>query len=285
VVVVPATKPHAIVVATDTGLLETADTGKTWRILGNGIPSVEITGLALDSAVTPFVLRASTWGRSVYQFVNSSCGGVGQPCCLGSPCNSGLVCENVGNQTVCSCGNLNQPCCQPGSTCSPAFSCDINQQCTCGGLNEPCCAGQPQCSTATIGGNTVPLACSTKTFTCITTCQTNGSNCCGNTCYGGLVCVAGKCECGGLDQECCAPGGTCGYGLTCADGFCHGTSSSCGQCKTQNTSCIDLCGPPSSSPQYQQCSCNCSNFLCDCYKASTCGISCPIQNCGPPSGP
>jgi hypothetical protein len=71
VVIIPTTTPHTIVVAADNGLLETADTGKTWQVLGTGIPSVEVTSLVVDSSVTPFVLRAATWGRSVYQLEGS----------------------------------------------------------------------------------------------------------------------------------------------------------------------------------------------------------------------
>jgi hypothetical protein len=71
VVIVPNNNPHIIVVATDSGVLQTADTGKTWQVLGIGIPSVEVTGMSLDSSVSPFVLRASTWGRSVYQLEGS----------------------------------------------------------------------------------------------------------------------------------------------------------------------------------------------------------------------
>ncbi len=71
VVILPTTKPHTIIVGSDHGVFQTADTGKTWQLLGTGFPPAQVTGLALDYAVKPFVLRASTFGRSVFELQGS----------------------------------------------------------------------------------------------------------------------------------------------------------------------------------------------------------------------
>jgi Abnormal spindle-like microcephaly-assoc'd, ASPM-SPD-2-Hydin len=67
VVIDPGTSPHTIVVASDAGVLQSADLGKTWQVLGIGMPTVEVTSLALDSAANPPLLRAGTYGRSVFE--------------------------------------------------------------------------------------------------------------------------------------------------------------------------------------------------------------------------
>jgi photosystem II stability/assembly factor-like uncharacterized protein len=67
VVIVPTTTPHTIVVGSDVGVQQSADSGKTWQVLGRDFPNVQVTHLALDYSVTPLLLRASTYGRSVYQ--------------------------------------------------------------------------------------------------------------------------------------------------------------------------------------------------------------------------
>jgi photosystem II stability/assembly factor-like uncharacterized protein len=71
VVILPTTKPHTIIVGSDGGVFQTTDTGKTWQLLGTGFPPVQVTGLALDYAAKPFVLRASTFGRSVFELQGS----------------------------------------------------------------------------------------------------------------------------------------------------------------------------------------------------------------------
>jgi photosystem II stability/assembly factor-like uncharacterized protein len=71
VVLVPTTSPHTIVVGSDLGVLQTADLGKTWQVLGTGFPNARVTGLALDYTVKPLLLRASTFGRSAFQLEGS----------------------------------------------------------------------------------------------------------------------------------------------------------------------------------------------------------------------
>lgn len=67
VVIDPSTNPHTIVVASDAGVMQTADLGNTWQVLGVGMPTVEVTSLALDSSTNPPLLRAGTYGRSVFE--------------------------------------------------------------------------------------------------------------------------------------------------------------------------------------------------------------------------
>jgi len=70
VVIVPSTSPHTIVVGSDAGVMQSADFGQTWQVLGKGFPNVPVTALALDFAVNPPVMRASTYGRSIFEFRN-----------------------------------------------------------------------------------------------------------------------------------------------------------------------------------------------------------------------
>jgi len=56
----------------DAGVLQTADQGASWQVLGLGMPAVEVVSLALDSTVTPEVLRAGSFGRSVFEL--AGCG-------------------------------------------------------------------------------------------------------------------------------------------------------------------------------------------------------------------
>ncbi|HEX6085661.1 MAG TPA: hypothetical protein VF266_14115 [Thermoanaerobaculia bacterium] len=59
---------HAIVVATDLGILRTYDSGASWHTLSSGYPNVHTTSLALDATTNPSVLKAGTFGRSTWLF-------------------------------------------------------------------------------------------------------------------------------------------------------------------------------------------------------------------------
>lgn len=70
-----AATPSRLICALDGGIVHSLDDGKTWKRLGVGLPVIACTGLAIDSSAgppTPPVLRASTWGRSCYEFHISS---------------------------------------------------------------------------------------------------------------------------------------------------------------------------------------------------------------------
>jgi|GEM_PF-587404 len=67
VVIDPGTTPHTIMVASDAGVMRSANLGATWQVLGLGLPTVDCTSLALDANATPSLLRVGTYGRSVFE--------------------------------------------------------------------------------------------------------------------------------------------------------------------------------------------------------------------------
>ena len=67
VIIVPSTTPHTVVVGGDGGVMQSGDLGQTWQILGTQLPSVTVNALSLDASVTPPLLRAGTYGRSVFE--------------------------------------------------------------------------------------------------------------------------------------------------------------------------------------------------------------------------
>ena len=92
-VILQTTDPHTIIVGSDAGVLQTGDMGKTWQVLGTGFPPVTVTSLALDASVKPFVLRASTFGRSMWQ-LKGSC-----PLCPPAPTCKLSGCDSATNWT------------------------------------------------------------------------------------------------------------------------------------------------------------------------------------------
>ncbi len=88
VVILPTTNPHTIIVGSDAGVLQSGDLGKTWQVLGTGFPPVQVTSLVLDASVKPFVLRASTFGRSMWQLEGSCPLCPPAPTCKLSGCDS-----------------------------------------------------------------------------------------------------------------------------------------------------------------------------------------------------
>jgi hypothetical protein len=58
-----------IIVASDTGVMQTSDSGATWQVLGEGLPTVDCKSLALDPSVSPSLLRVGTYGRSVFELI------------------------------------------------------------------------------------------------------------------------------------------------------------------------------------------------------------------------
>lgn len=67
VVIDPGTTPHAIIVATDAGVMRSADGGATWQVFGVGLPTVDARSLAIDTSVSPAILRIGTYGRSTFE--------------------------------------------------------------------------------------------------------------------------------------------------------------------------------------------------------------------------
>jgi hypothetical protein len=71
-IVIDAFDPTHFFVGTDTGVFETTNTGSVWASFGTGLPSVPITRLLLSDATNPRELRASTYGRGIWQAALSS---------------------------------------------------------------------------------------------------------------------------------------------------------------------------------------------------------------------
>jgi photosystem II stability/assembly factor-like uncharacterized protein len=67
VVIDQTTSPHTIIVSSDSAVFQSADLGQTWQVLGLGMPTVDVTSLALDDGAVPPLLRASTFGRSAFE--------------------------------------------------------------------------------------------------------------------------------------------------------------------------------------------------------------------------
>ena len=67
VVIDQTTLPHTIIVSSDSAVFQSADSGQTWQVLGLGMPTVDVTSLALDDGAVPPLLRASTFGRSAFE--------------------------------------------------------------------------------------------------------------------------------------------------------------------------------------------------------------------------
>jgi photosystem II stability/assembly factor-like uncharacterized protein len=67
VVIDPNTSPHTIIVATDLAVMQTTNQGATWEEVGQGLPHVYCTSLAIDSSAVPSLLRVGTYGRSAFE--------------------------------------------------------------------------------------------------------------------------------------------------------------------------------------------------------------------------
>jgi len=89
VVVDPGTNPHTIIVASDAGVLRSANLGATWEVLGLGLPTVLCNALALDSSASPSLLRVGTYGRSSFELSAASGPllGVNADLAFGSTCD------------------------------------------------------------------------------------------------------------------------------------------------------------------------------------------------------
>jgi hypothetical protein len=66
------TAPRTIIVGGDGGMFQTTDDGASWQVLGVGLPTVGVTAVALDSSVSPSLLRIGTYGRSSFELVTPS---------------------------------------------------------------------------------------------------------------------------------------------------------------------------------------------------------------------
>lgn len=133
VVLVPSTSPQTIVVGSDAGVFQSADGGKTWQVLGTGLPAAPIRALALDYDATHTLLCAGTFGRSAFELAGSC------PLCPAPP-----VCKASTNCF----GELTISCVGPGVGITCDGNCHDN-------FGEPidCAAGFTNSTTVTAGGN------------------------------------------------------------------------------------------------------------------------------------
>jgi Tol biopolymer transport system component len=67
----PTTSPHTIIVGTDAGVVSSQDNGKTWQVLGTGLPVAEVSSVQLDPTANPPLLRVGTYGRSVWELMRA----------------------------------------------------------------------------------------------------------------------------------------------------------------------------------------------------------------------
>jgi photosystem II stability/assembly factor-like uncharacterized protein len=66
-VVVDPIDPRLVYVGTDVGVFSTADNGVSWAEVGNGLPNTPVTALRIFNSGGTRKLRASTYGRGVWQ--------------------------------------------------------------------------------------------------------------------------------------------------------------------------------------------------------------------------
>ena len=104
VVIDPDTSPHTYMVASDAGVMRSADGGPTWQVLGVGLPTVYCSSLQIDTTATPSLLRVGTYGRSTFELtaatgpllaVNANL--AFGPICIGSSDTRLLQLFNVGS--------------------------------------------------------------------------------------------------------------------------------------------------------------------------------------------
>ena len=107
VVIDPDTSPHSYMVASDAGVMRSADGGPTWQILGVGLPTVYCSSLQIDATATPSLLRVGTYGRSTFELtaatgpllaVNANL--AFGPICVGSSDTRLLQLFNVGSSDL-----------------------------------------------------------------------------------------------------------------------------------------------------------------------------------------
>jgi hypothetical protein len=186
--------------------------------------------------------------------LNAGCGSANGDCCVGSPaCDFGQSCS--------------------GGTCSSP----------CGKLHGACCSAYPWCST---GGVCIGTT-ATDPGTCVV-CGDTGEHCCnGAACNAHNACVNGRCECGGLNQPCCAVKGCTQPGTICnPSGICMACGKLGGYECCANSTCSQGTCVPSTPPQ---CVCGDLNQACCPGNPPSClggtGYTCQNGLCSPPSKP
>ena len=66
-VIDPNTAPYSILTSSDFGVFRTFDYGLTWHVVGSKLPHTHTIKLALDPLVKPSLIKAGTFGRSIWK--------------------------------------------------------------------------------------------------------------------------------------------------------------------------------------------------------------------------
>ena len=88
--------PRTIIVGGEAGVFQTTNNGATWQVLGVGLPTVGVTGVALDSSVSPSLLRVGTYGRSSFELGAAT----GPLLAINTTQNFGTICPSQSPTTL-----------------------------------------------------------------------------------------------------------------------------------------------------------------------------------------
>ncbi len=82
--------PRTVIVGGDGGVFQTTDDGANWQVLGLGLPTVDVTAVALDSSTSPSLLRIGTYGRSSFELGAAT----GPLLAINTNLNFGIICAS-----------------------------------------------------------------------------------------------------------------------------------------------------------------------------------------------
>jgi hypothetical protein len=91
-----ASSPRTIIVGGDGGIFQSTNDGANWQVLGLGLPTVEVTAVALDSSTSPSLLRIGTYGRSSFELGAPT----GPLLAINTNLNFGIECPNQSPTTL-----------------------------------------------------------------------------------------------------------------------------------------------------------------------------------------
>lgn len=261
----------------------------------NGSPDVTACACICDDGFVP----CAQSGCVDIHTDNENCGVCGKKCAEGLTCCNGS-CQQCDNDECCGacqdCSAVGRSCCRLGNelVCASLFD-----DATCGNCQTDCRALGKVCG---ILFDELTCVCPSGLVDCLGQCceyccggkclsatalRSDARNCgkCGNVCFGGSICVAGKCQCqtgssrcGGRccpDEKCCKSASLCCTDKqTCIDNQCCDNVQVCGQtCCPEGERCVQgACCP---SPRI--CGNNCCLKVEECVNGECCP---PARKCG-----